>query len=350
MKNKIIILTLVFIFAGSVVMGLSLVSLTPEEAYESAADNNIQFEIDALNLELSQMAHEKNLKKASIPALNNYYGQLSKYYTPFNSETSLIVKEAQNERAHKLLEIDVLTAAKNLENAQLAYDEADMAYSEALSAYNDAISDSTVSYTDELSLKYTMESCKISLHQSQNNLEAAHRRLDELVGQEGVSVILPNEYSSPYDINPDEAYESAFASDISIYQSMRSARAAEIKFEIADKFYDEDEETYISALAGLKSAELSYEKARTSLEIRVLDDINNLKNKYDSISLAELNKKIKLDEYNAAKTQFDAGILSAIQLGNSEDSYISAKKQLDGKIHDYILTSMRFTIDYGYEF
>ncbi len=350
MKNKIVILTLIFLFAGSVVMGLTLVNLTPGEAYESAAENSVQFEIDELNLELMQIAYEKTVKTASIPALNNYSGQLAKYYNPFTSETNLIVKELENEKAFKQLEIDIISASIGLESALLSYDETDAAYNEAVASYNEAVADPEVSSSDKLSLKYTMDSIKISLHQAQNDLDSAQRRLDDMVGQDGVSVLLPSEYSSPYDINPDEAYESALVTDIGIYKSMRSAEAAEIKYDIADKYYDEDEENYISALAGLKSAQLTYDKALVSLEMDVLDDINNLKNKFDSITLAELNKKIKLGEYNASKSQYEAGILSANQLESAEYSYIAAQKQLDSKIHDYILSSMKFALDYGYEF
>ena len=350
MKKKILILTLILLFIGSAALGITLVTLTPEEAYEAAAENNIQFEINELNLELTRIAHEKNLKSASMLALNNYYGQLNKYYNPFNSETSLIAKERENEKAFLQLEIDIASAALGLESAYLAYDEAEAAYNEAAAAYNEAAADSTVPSNDVLSLKYTMESLLISLRQAENNLESAQRNMDDLIGQEGVSVELPDEYSDPYDIDPDDAFESALAADIGIYKSKRSAEAAKIKFDIAAEYYDEDEETYISALAGLISAEDSYEKALISLEIRVLDDIDNLKTKYDSISLAELNVKIKLNEYNAAKKQYAAGVTSANQLESTENAYTTSKKQLDSKIHDFILSSMRFAINYGYEF
>ena len=350
MKNKIIILTLIFLFASSIVMGLTLINLTPDEAYESAAENNIQFEVDELNLELMQIAYEKTLKSASILALNNYSGQLVKYYNPYISETNLIAKEMENTRSRKQLEIDIISTSISLESALLAYDEADTSYSQAVTSYNEALADPTVSSSDELSLKYAMESLKISLHQAQNNMESAQHRLDDIVGQDGVSVLLPVEYSSPYVIEQDKVYESALETNIGIFKSKRSAMAAEIKFDIAEKYYDNDEEIYISALAGFKNAELAYDKSLVSLEMNVLDDINNLKNKFDSIALAELYKKIKLDEYNAAKSQFNAGILSENQFDSAEDTYITSQKQLESKIHDYILASMRFTMDYGYDF
>ncbi len=350
MKIKIIILTLVFVLAGSVVLGLTLVNLTQQEAYDAAVENNIQFEIDELNLELKQIAYDKTLKAASYPALNNYYGQLAKYYNPFNSETTLTVEEAKSEKAYKQLEIDVATAVIGLENAAIAYDEADMALSEATQIYNDAVKDSETSSADELSLKYNMESLKISLHQAQNNLESAQHKLDDLVGMEGAAVQLPSEYSNPYDISPEKVYESALVTDITIYQSKRNAEAAAIKFEIAERFYDEDEDTYISALAGLKSADLSYDKTLLSLQMSVYDDIDNLKNKFDSIALAKLNKTIKSNAYTAAKSQYKAGIISATALENSKDSYNTSVKQLDAKIHDYILSSMRFELDYNYDY
>lgn len=350
MKTKIIIITLILVFTAGAVLGFTVLTMTPEEAYEAAADNNVQFEIDQLNLQLKQIAHDKNLKSASIPAYNNYYGQLTKLYNPFISETNLEVEKMRNDKAHMQLEIDVVSAAINLENAALAYDEADMKYSEAKTDYNNALKDSAVSSAEKLSLEYTMKSQAISLNQAKTNLEAAQRKLDNLVGEEGSAILLPLEYSDPYLISADLAYESALETDISIYQAMRNAEAATIKFEIADKYLNEDEETYISALIGLKSAESSYEKALVSLEINVLDDINNLKTKYDSISLALLNKKIKLDAYSAAASQYEAGIISASSLENSEASYITAVKQLDSKIHDYMLASMRFIMNYGYEF
>lgn len=350
MKTKIIIITLILVFTAGAVLGFTVLTMTPEEAYEAAADNNVQFEIDQLNLQLKQIAHDKNLKSASIPAYNNYYGQLTKLYNPFISETNLEVEKMRNDKAHMQLEIDVVSAAINLENAALAYDEADMKYSEAKTDYNNALKDSAVSSAEKLSLEYTMKSQAISLNQAKTSLEAAQRKLDNLVGEEGSAILLPLEYSDPYLISADLAYESALETDISIYQAMRNAEAATIKFEIADKYLNEDEETYISALIGLKSAESSYEKALVSLEINVLDDINNLKTKYDSISLALLNKKIKLDAYSAAASQYEAGIISASSLENSEASYITAVKQLDSKIHDYMLASMRFIMNYGYEF
>jgi len=350
MKTKVLIITLIFLLAGSVVLGLTIVNLTQQEAYESAIENNRQFEIDELILEIRQIAHDKNLKTALIPALNSYYGQLTKYYNPFVSETILVVETAKNEKSYKQLELDIVSAAISLENAAIGYDDANMAFKEASKAYNDAISDPAVSSTDELTLKYTMESLKISLHQAENTLDAAQHKLDGLIGQEGTAVLLPTEYSTPYNISADVAYDNALESDIGICQSKRNAEAASIKFEIAAKFYDEDEDMYISALAGLKSADLAYEKDLVSLKMRVLDDIDNLKNKYDSIILAELNKKIKSDAYKAAKTQYSAGILSLTSLEASEESNIAAQKQLDSKTHDYILASMSFTLNYGYEF
>ncbi|MCD6322205.1 MAG: hypothetical protein J7L77_04195, partial [Clostridiales bacterium] len=260
-KTKIIILTLVFVLAGSVVLGLTLVNLTQQEAYDAAVKNNIQFDIDELNLELKQIAYDKTLKAGSIPAINNYYGQLTKYYNPYISETTLITEKAKSEKAYKQLEIDVVAAAISLENSASSYDEVDLALSEATQTYNDAVKNSETTSADELSLKYSMESLKISLHQAQNNLDSAQHKLDELVGMEGTAVQLPSEYSNPYDISPEKAYESALVIDITIYQSKRNDEAAAIKFEIAERFYDEDEDTYISALAGLKSADLSYDKA-----------------------------------------------------------------------------------------
>ena len=350
MKIKIIILTLVFILAGSVVLGLTLINLTQQEAYDAAVENNMQFEIDELNLELKQIAYDKTLKAASYPALNNYYGQLTKYYNPFNSETTLTVEEAKSEKAYKQLEIDVVAAAISLENAAIGYDDADFALSAATQAYNDAVKDSETTSADQLSLKYNVESLKISLHQAQNNLDSAQYKLDELVGMEGAAVQLPVEYSDPYNISPDDAYESALIIDISIYQSKRNAEAAAIKFEIAERFYEDDEDTYIIALAGLKSADLSYAKALLTLQMSVYDDIDNLKNKFDSIALAKLNKTIKSNAYTAAKSQYKAGIVSAASLENSEDSYNTSVKQLDAKIHDYILSSMRFKLNYGYNY
>lgn len=350
MKTKIIILTLILIFTAGAVLGYTVLTMTPEEAYEAAAENNVQFEIDQLNLQLKQIAHDKNLKTASLPAYNNYYGQLTKLYNPFISETNLEVEKMRNDRAHLQLEIDVVSAAINLENAALSYDEADMNFNEAKTEYTNALKDSSASSSERLSLEYTMESQAISLAQAKTNLDAAQRKLDNLVGEEGAAILLPLEYSDPYLISADMAYESALETDISIYQAMRSAEAAAIKFEIAEKYLDEDEETYISALAGLKSADSAYEKALISLEMNVLDDIANLKTKYDSISLAQLNKKIKGDSYKAAADQYEAGIISASSLESSEAAYIMAVKQLDAKIHDYMLASMRFTMNFGYEF
>lgn len=350
MKLKIIILTLVFVLAGSVVLGLTLVNLTQQEAYDAAVENNIQFEIDELNLELKQIAHDKNLKAASILTINNYNGQLTKHYNPFVSETTLTVEKAKSEKAYNQLKIDVIAAAINLENAAISFDEADLALSDAKQAYSDAVKDSETSSAEELSLKYIVESLKISLHQAQNNFDSAQYKLDELVGMDGATVELPSEYSDPYDILPEDVYESALLTDITIYQSKRNAEAAAIKFEIAEQFYDEDEEMYISALASLKSADLSYDKVQVSLQMNVYDDIDNLKNKFDSITLAKLNKTIKLNAYTAAKSQYKAGIISADSLGNSEDSYTAALKQLDAKIHDYILSFMRFELDYGYTY
>lgn len=350
MKKKILILTLVFILAGSVALGFTLTSLSQQQAYDSAVENNKQFEINELNLQLSQIAHEKNQKAASLLAYNNYNGQLTKYYNPFVSETNLLVKEMENEKAYKQLEIDVVYATINMETAEISYNESKLALDEATKEYNEALADPSIPYADQLALKYTMESLKISNHQAFNNLESAKRTLYGLIGQDDVFVTLTSEYSDPYSIDPDDAFAYALETDIGIFQSKRNKEAAGIKFDIAAKYYDEDDEVYINALAGLKSAELSYDKSLLSLEISVINDINTLKNKYDSIELAELNKKIKLDEYNASISQYNAGILSLLQLEGSEASYISAQKQLDSKIHDFILSSMRFTLDYGYSF
>lgn len=350
MKTKILILTIVLIFAGTVVLGLTLVNLTQEEAYESAMKHNAQSEIDQLNLELKEITYERALKTASIPALYNYNGQLTKYYTPFVSETSLEVEKVKTEKAGKQLEIEMLSAALSLNNAAIGYDEADMAFSEAKSAYDEALKNPDASTAEKLALEYTMESQKIALHQAQNTLDTAQRTLDGIVGLEGVSVLLPSEYKDPYKINIENAYETALETDLSIYQAKRNTEAAQIKYEIADKFFDDDEELYISALSGLKSAELSYEKALLSLELSVYNEINNLKNKYDSVLLAELNKTIKKNEYNASLSQYKAGILSLSSLENSENAYISAQKQLETKIQDYILASMKFTLNYGCEF
>lgn len=350
MKIKVIIITMVLLLMGSAVLGLTALNLTQQEAVESAISNSLQTEIDVLNLELKQMTHDSNLKTARIPAANTYYGQLAKLYNPFVSETNLTVEKARQEMAYEQMMIDVTSAAITLESAALAYDEADASHAEAKKAYNDALNDPSYTSADRLSLEYTMESARITLLQSEASLRTAQMKLDNLVGQDNVSVQLPNEYSNPYDISEDDAYESALVTDISIYQSKRNAEAAEIKFEIAAKYYDEDEDTYISALAGLKTSQMAYDKALLSLKIRVLDDISSLKNKYDSIELAKLNKEMKQNDYTSAKSQFEAGVLSASSLEVTEDIYNSAVKQLDAKIHDYILTSMRFSLNYGYKY
>lgn len=350
MKVKILILTFVLIFAGTVVLGLTFVNLTQQEAYESAVKNNAQSEIDKLNLELKEIAHKNAVKTASIPALNNYNGQISKYYAPFISETNLEVEKAKNKKAEKQLEIDMLSAASSLNNAAIGYDDANKSYSDAVAAYNDALKNPDASVAEKLALEYVMKNQKIVLHQALNTLDNAQRTLDGIVGQEGVAVMLPGEYKDPYKINFEDAYETALETDLSIYQSKRNLEAAHIKYDIADKFFDDNEELYISALSGLKSAELSYEKALLSLEITLCNEINNLKNKYDSILLAELNKTIKKNDYNASLSQYKAGVLSLLSLENSESTYISAQKQLESKIQDYILTSMKFTLNYGCEF
>lgn len=350
MKIKILILTIVLVLAGTFVLGLTFVNLTQEEAYESAVKHNAQFEIDELNLELKEISHENTLKAASILALNNYTGQITKYYTPFVSETNLEVEKSKAEKTGKQLEIDMLTAALNLNNASIEYDEAEIAFSEAKAAYNEALKNPDASTSEKLALEYTMESQKIAIHQAQNTLDNAQRILDGIIGLEGVAVILPSEYKDPYKIDLESAYKISLSTDMSIYQAKRNAEAARIKFEIADKFFNENEELYISALSGLKSSELTYEKALISLEISVKNEVDNLKNKYDAILLAELNKKIKKNEYNASLAQYKAGILSLSSLENSENSYIYSQKQLETKIQDYVLASMKFTLNYGYEF
>lgn len=350
MKKKILILTLILTLLGTGVLGLTLITLTPDEAYEAAAENNVQFEINDLNLQLKQITHEKNEKTASLPALNNYNGQITKYYNPFNSETSLVVKEADNERAKKLLEIDIMSAAVALENFTLAYNDSQLNYDEAKIEYTDAKKDSLVSDAELMQIIYTRDSASVALAKSELDLISAQKKLDNLIGKTGTAVVLPSEYSDPYDIVFENVYESALETDISIYQSSRNAEAALIKFEIAERFFDEDEDTYISALVGLKSAELSYDNSLLSLQMNIYDDIGNLKNKYDSIALAELNKTIKSNAYTAAKAQLEAGIVSASSLESSKDSYMSSISQLNAKIHDYILSSMRFTLDYGYDY
>jgi len=349
MKKRIIIITIALLVAGTAVLGFDILSLTPEEAYEAASSNNLQREIDELNHELKAMNLEDSMKNAKYTAINTYQGNIIKYVTPFDSETNFTVSEMNLAKSEKQLMVTIYSSMVSLQESIDAFGKSREAYDEALAEYEDALSDSTLPAAELLSLEYSAESKRISMLQAQQNRTKKQNELDGLLGMENARVELSKDYSSPYEISPEEVYEAAMDADISLYQSKRLYESAEMRHEIAADFFDEEDETYISTLSSMKSAELNYNMKLAALEASVLDKTDNLKTLYDYIGLEKLNVDLKREMYSAAKKQYDAGIVSINSLEASEEAYESAQKQLDSRIYTYIIACMQFEIDTGYE-
>lgn len=350
MKKRIIIITLIFILAGSAVLGFDIVNLTPDEAYDSALENNLQKEIDELNHELKQISVEKSEKNASHTPINTYQGKITKYVTPFDAITNLTVSEMNMTKADEQLMVSILSAMVSVNDSKLAYGDTKSAYDLAQANYLEALGDSSIPSAELLSLEYTAENERIKLLQTEKTYSDMQSDLDSLLGVKNASVELPTEYSSPYSLDSDEVYESMLQTDVSYYQTERSLESAQMRHEIATQFYDEEDETYISTLASLKTAELNHDKKLLSLNNSAIDKIDNLKNKYDSIELEKLNVQIKKELYDASVKQYEAGIISEISFESSKTSYENATKQLDSKINSYIIACLQFTIDTGLGF
>ena len=350
MKKRIIVITLVLIFAGTAVLGFDILNLTPEEAYEAASISNLQHEIDELNIDLREASLKTSIKNASHTAVDSYQGMLTKYATPYDAETNLMVSEKNLEKSEKQLMVTILSSMIYLNESKLSYDDSLSAYEKAEDAYRDALGNSAVTATELLSLEYTAMNNHIKMIQAQNNMEKAQKDLDTLLGIENTAVELPFEYNTPYNLDEELVLESMVATDISLFQAERSLESAKLKHEIASKFFDEDEETFISTLASMKSAEMNYNKKLRSLEDSVKDKMDQLKTLYDSIELEKLNVRIKKELYDSSLKQYKAGILAVNSLENAENTYVQAQRQLDSKIYDYIIACMQFSIDTGFEF
>lgn len=350
MKRKIFTLTIIFILAGTIALGYGITLLTQDEAYQAALENDRQTEINELNLQLQQITYDKSVKEASHTAVDTYFGKLTKYITPFNNETNLEVKKRTNEKALEQLKIDIVSKSYTLAERKKAYSDAMTSLDVAVAEYEKAAHEAVISQLQILLLQYTAESKRISLIQAENNLISAEKDLEYLLGQNDTTVELPENYSNPYTIDFTEAYEATLEKDTGVYQAARNVESNTMKLEIAEQFYNKDETTYISVLSALKSARLSYEKSLISLELSVLADIDNLKNKYDVIELEKLNNKIKLSLYQASLSQYEAGIISITSLKDTESAYALSKTQLSSKITEYIMATMRFTLDTGYSF
>ncbi len=350
MKKKIIIITAILLAAGALAFAYETLTLSPDQAAEQAVENSRRVEIDNLMMRLNQITYENSVQDAKITPVNTYYGQIAKYVTPIERETTYLVSKMTNERVQKQTELDVLTAAVSLYNNQLTVEDARVAYETARENYKTAIADKTTSRTGLLNLEYAAESKRISLKQAESNLAAARRRLDDLTGVEGIMVSIPEEYDDPYDIDPARVIESKLDTDINFYRLKREMTAAQKRFEIAGRFFDEEDETYIRDLAGLKTAELNLDSAGREIEVSVYDDIDALKTKYDSIELEKLNNRIKKESYDSALRQYNAGIISLSSFESYEHSYDSAKRQLKAKIYDFVTASLRFEIETGFSF
>lgn len=350
MKKRIIIITLVLILAGTAVLGFDIINLTPDEAYEAASQNDIQHEIDELNIVLKEAGLTASQKNASYTALNSYQGNITKYISPFDAETSLMISEMNLAKSEKQLMVTILSTMLSLYDSRIAYDDSVESYEDAKAAYNEGISNSAISATELLSLEYTAENNRIKMLQAENTLTKRQTELDRLLGVENAAVELPVEYTSPYSLDKEEVYNSMIETDISLFQAKRAYESAKLRHETAAKFYDEDEEIFISTLSALMSSELSYNKKLQSIEDNVIDRIDQLKTMYDSIELEKLNVEIKESLYNASMKQYAAGIISVNSLDSAKKAYNLALMQLDSKIYDYIITCMQFTIDTGHTF
>lgn len=350
MKKKIIIITTVLLVAGALAFAYDALVLSPGDAAEKAAADSRRIEIDNLLMRISEMSLEESVKQAKITPVNTYYGQITKYVTPLERETSYIVSKMTNDLAVRQTELDILNAAISLYNSELLVEDAKKAYDDALEEYDNARKDASASRTGLLTLEYDVESKRISLKQAQNSMEAARRFLDDITGMEGVIIELPAEYSDPYKIDYYEALESLVENDIGLYKAERDLEAAEKRLEIAGRFYDEEDEEHMRDLAAYETALLNYGKTKAGLEISLHDDIDSLKNKYDSIELEMLNNTIKKESYESALSQLNAGILARTAFESYEHSYEMAKRQVRSKIYDFIAASLKFEIETGYSF
>lgn len=350
MKKRIIIITLVLILAGTAVLGFDMIKLTPEEALEAASQNDLQREIDQLNHELKQINLDKSNKNASYTAINTYQGKLTKYVYPYDAKTSLVVSDMNLERTEKLLAVTILSSMVSLNDSRVSYEDSKNAYEDALAEYNKAMGDSALTPSELLSLEYTAENNRIKMLQTENTLNRKQSDFDNLLGVENAVVEMPVDYRTPYELNADDVFASMQNTDISLYQAKRSLESATLRHEIAEQFFNEDDETFISTLASLKSAELNYAGKLRDLELSALDKVDNMMNMYDSIQLEKLNVELKNELYKASQKQYDAGIISINSLESSEYSYELAKRQLETKINNYIIACLQFEIDTGFTF
>lgn len=350
MKKKIIFITAVLLITGAIVFAYDSFILSPQQTAEHAVANSKQVEIDKLMMQLNQISYEDSLKASKITPVNNYQGQITKHVTPFEKQTTYMVSQMKNERTLKQTELDVLTAAISLYSNQLAHEDAKIAYEKAHNEYMGAINDKSSARNVILNLEYAAESKRISLKQAENNLNATQRAMDNLTGLNNVQVSIPEKYSNPYNIDPAKAIESKLDTDINLYKAQRELTSAQKRLDIADKFFDKEDDVYIKSLVAYHSADLNLYETIREIEVSVYNDIDSLKNKYDAIELEILNNKIKKESYDSALRQYNAGIISRSIFENHESAYNSAKGQLKSKIYDFIVTSLKFEIETNFSF
>jgi outer membrane protein TolC len=207
-----------------------------------------------------------------------------------------------------------------------------------------------VNTIETLEYRYNIKSKEMALSKAENNLRNLQADLDELTGTENAEVEYSLVHSDPYSIDVYKAYDSALENDIGLYASYRNMKASEMTFEIAKYFYSPMNVNYLSNLEAYEKSKAAYEKYLKTLKVNILNSINDLKTRYDSIKLEEMNLLIKKENLEAAIKRYDLGMVTKAAVETARAAYEASELQVFSKTAAYIKAERTFRIETGYNY
>jgi len=345
MKKKIIILVIIALIISSGVLGYDIIKINIKEANRTAIENDKYLEIDALNLKVAKIDYEDALKKAKITSRYTFNGQITAYYIPYNKETSVQLTILNNNKTIKLIEKDVLAASYDYYINNANYNMAKDSYEQLKKQFEETKDISDIEYKQ---LKYNLQGAKIKLQSAKNTLVKTTTKIQEMLQSDKIVDISTMVLKTPYEFDFETILDIAKKENIDLYIKSRNKEAKKIYFDITKKYYKENTVNYINALASFNKATLDYEKQINNLEIKILNDLNNLKTAYDYIQLEQLNNSIKQEEYNVAVIQYEKGYISKNILDSKKSNLEGAKNQLIIKEKSYSMSLKEFEIYTGF--
>ncbi|MBN2851850.1 MAG: TolC family protein [Clostridia bacterium] len=350
MKKKIIIILIIALIVSGGVIGYDLLKISVNEANKIALENDQYLEIDNLNLQAAAIDYDNALRNAKISSKYSYSGEMTSYYTPFMQETNLNLTKMSNEKNMKLIEKQVLSLSYDYYINKGNYESSLKSYQKAVDDYNSAKKDSETTALEIMQYEYSMKALKINSDIQEATFSQTKNELFKLLNDEQVADVTAIVIKNPYDIDFNQVWTTATDYNSDLYSKKRNKEAQEILFSIVKKYYKEDTSNYISALANKEKAKLDYDSQIESLKVKIINDIENLKTKYDYVELEMLNNSIKKNDYDIAKSQYDNGFISLDSLDSKKSALDASDTQLIQKKRTYILALKDFEIYTGFTY